>query len=399
MPIKSHVPSPPPLLLLMGVGLAASLPDFTQAASLADLASQVNEEEMSLTVEELTGLRSIQIDGTETWLTSRNVFHPLIQDAAAYVENRFWDLGLTTWDFPFTCREVPDLRNIVAELPGTGTGPPLLLTAHYDSIASRSEGWEATADPAPGADDDGSGVALLFEVGRLLSEVDLHGPVWLVAFSCEEYSLTGSTVQAAALADEGVEILGMASFDPVGYNGWAGSGEEPYLWFSHDDLSTSFATSWVEVWTPLVPGYRPTAVHEDLIGGDSRSDHHGFQEEGYVAVHAGGYPQPPSYHTVDDVYAVVDFAYAAAFVRGALALVDQQVGWKVEETPSDDDDSTTAPDDDGSDDDTTSEPGADDDSQEPEGCGGCGGRGGSEGGTGALALAIVVVLSRIRRRS
>lgn len=53
-------------------------------------------------------------------------------------------------------------------------GPPLYLVAHLDSKAAHDRddaakvGWRFERDPAPGADDDASGVAALLEVARIL---------------------------------------------------------------------------------------------------------------------------------------------------------------------------------------------------------------------------------------
>ncbi len=49
------------------------------------------------------------------------------------------------------------VQNIVARLPGTGTGPAILLAAHYDSVIA-----------GPGANDDAAGVAALLETLRAL---------------------------------------------------------------------------------------------------------------------------------------------------------------------------------------------------------------------------------------
>ena len=52
-------------------------------------------------------------------------------------------------------------NDIVGRLPGTASGPAIVLMAHYDSVSS-----------APGAGDDASGVASILEIVRALK----HGP-------------------------------------------------------------------------------------------------------------------------------------------------------------------------------------------------------------------------------
>ena len=65
-----------------------------------------------------------------------------------------------------------EVHNLVAQL--TGKGQPdqiLVIGAHYDSVLG-----------CPGANDNGSGVAALLEMARLLAGLRLHSSVRFVAF-------------------------------------------------------------------------------------------------------------------------------------------------------------------------------------------------------------------------
>ncbi len=57
--------------------------------------------------------------------------------------------------------------------------PVLLITSHYDTVYS-----------TPGADDNASGVAVMLEVARVLSEIDYPKNVAFVSFNLEEFSPT-----------------------------------------------------------------------------------------------------------------------------------------------------------------------------------------------------------------
>ena len=63
-----------------------------------------------------------------------------------------------------------DLTNVVATLPGPGKRV-FLITAHYDS---RARDPRDAQGPAPGADDDASGVAALLETARALARPELR---------------------------------------------------------------------------------------------------------------------------------------------------------------------------------------------------------------------------------
>ena len=113
-------------------------------------------------------------------------------------------------------------ENIYARLDGTGTaGGIFLITAHYDAIASRDEGWVDSwrVHPAPGANDNGTGIAALLELARLLEPYELPYDVGFILFSAEEIGLIGSTDFVEGLAQGEVdEILGVLNFDMIGHS-------------------------------------------------------------------------------------------------------------------------------------------------------------------------------------
>ncbi|QLY31706.1 M20/M25/M40 family metallo-hydrolase [Nocardia huaxiensis] len=79
--------------------------------------------------------------------------------------------------------------NIVARIPGTAPTGTVYLAAHYDSVPS-----------APGANDDGAGVAAILETARVLreSETGLRNNVVLLLTDAEEPGLLGADAFVAA---------------------------------------------------------------------------------------------------------------------------------------------------------------------------------------------------------
>lgn len=90
------------------------------------------------------------------------------------------------------------VRNIIVTRPGTKVGKSILLSAHYDSVGA-----------GPGANDDGSGVAALLEIARLLKQrpVDKNGVILLFTEG-EEAGLLGA--QAFALQSRWVKNVAAA---------------------------------------------------------------------------------------------------------------------------------------------------------------------------------------------
>lgn len=74
------------------------------------------------------------------------------------------------------------VENIVATLPGKHNGPYVALMVHYDSVP-----------PAPGAGDDGAGLAAVLEAARLLkASGPTQYPVMLIITDAEEAGLLGA---------------------------------------------------------------------------------------------------------------------------------------------------------------------------------------------------------------
>lgn len=81
-------------------------------------------------------------------------------------------------------------RNIIATLPGISDhAGKIVLMAHYDS---RSFDPNDGTSLAPGANDNGSGVALLIELARLLSSRQWNQTIVFASFAAEEQGTFGS---------------------------------------------------------------------------------------------------------------------------------------------------------------------------------------------------------------
>jgi hypothetical protein len=110
------------------------------------------------------------------------------------------------------------LTNVYAILRGTGAAEAkrmYLVTGHYDS---RNSDNFNTHDPAPGANDDASGVAVSLECARVLSKLKLPASLVFVAVAGEEQGLVGSAHLAQLAKSEGWQLEGVLNNDIVGGN-------------------------------------------------------------------------------------------------------------------------------------------------------------------------------------
>ncbi|MCC6284291.1 MAG: M28 family metallopeptidase [Phycisphaerales bacterium] len=116
-------------------------------------------------------------------------------------------------------RRVPEpfeLVNVVAVLPGRmpeAASRRYYVVGHFDSRASDPMDTEIRA---PGANDDGSGTAVVLELARVLAEHPLDATVVFLATAGEEQGLLGARFHAQAARAAGLNIAGVISNDIVG---------------------------------------------------------------------------------------------------------------------------------------------------------------------------------------
>ena len=159
-----------------------------------------------------------------------------------------------------------------------------------------------------GADDDGSGVVAVLELARLFANQQTIRPIWFVLFTGEEEGLLGSTAFAQHLAQTNQNVHLMLSLDPIGYNP-AGAF---FLWYSFNSQWPEAAETLDQLALDRKGPLQVTGVDEALIGGDARSDHYPFWQNGYSALHIANFPLSPNYHTLHDQIGDVDSEYLAS---------------------------------------------------------------------------------------
>src|SRR5215831_12070854 len=116
------------------------------------------------------------------------------------------------------------ITNTIATLKGTASPERFyVVTGHLDS---RVTDLLNSTDDAPGADDDGSGVACVLELARLFATRQFPGTLVFAAVSGEEEGLFGSSFMAAQMKAAGNDVQGMFSNDIIG-TGDAHDGTRP----------------------------------------------------------------------------------------------------------------------------------------------------------------------------
>ena len=230
--------------------------------------------------------------------------------------------------FPVNGQEV---HNLEIELTGAGRADEILVIgAHYDSVPG-----------CPGANDNGTGVAALLEMARLLAGQHLQRSVRFVAFVNEEPPFfqtrrMGSWVYASRCRQRRERICGMLSLETIGYYSNAPGSQRypiPFALFYPDTAnfigivgnldSRNLVHRVMESFrrNSDFPAERLSAP--GWMTGVGWSDHWAFWKEGYEAVMVTDTAlfRYGAYHTPQDTPEKVVYPQMARVVAGMTRVV------------------------------------------------------------------------------
>lgn len=104
---------------------------------------------------------------------------------SSWIDDQLGENGWVVEEQVFQYKDT-EITNIIAKRASDKNEPPIILGAHFDTRPNADRDTAEPYDPVPGANDGASGVAVLLELSRILSEADLKAPVWLVFFDAED---------------------------------------------------------------------------------------------------------------------------------------------------------------------------------------------------------------------
>jgi hypothetical protein len=289
-------------------------PDITEysATEISFIKSIVD----TITEEELWEyIRTLQNFGTRYAPSEGNL------KAAHYLKKTFQSFGIKDVKFDeFSyyndlTKTYDSSRNVVASKQGLKKPEKIVVIgAHFDTICRRAPDGRVSAldneNPAPGADDNGTGVATVLAAARVLNPYEFDHTIRFIAFSAEEGGLYGSSHYAAKAAKKGEDIIAMINIDMIGYKD-----QEP------EDMDIFANTQSIWLLDSLVnkaavyaPGLLIYRIINDTYDG---TDHGPFWYNGYPAVcfMEDYYPSNRLYHTPADTIDTVDFPFSLKSVK------------------------------------------------------------------------------------
>jgi Zn-dependent M28 family amino/carboxypeptidase len=253
-----------------------------------------------------------------------------VQRAAAYIEHELQALGYVVVTHEFSA-EGRTYRNLEATLGGTTLRQEVVVVgAHYDS-----------AEEAPGADDNASGVAAVLELARLFAGAPQARTVRFVLFPNEEppwfaTSDMGSRHYATEARARNDQIVAMLSIESIGYyDTEPGTQRYPFpLNYAYPDVGDfiGFVSNLKSraLLHQAISAFRahtrfPTqgAAAPAWVPGVWWSDHWSFWMEGYPAIMISDTApyRNPFYHTSQDTPDRLDYDRTARVAEGLAHVV------------------------------------------------------------------------------
>jgi Zn-dependent M28 family amino/carboxypeptidase len=297
--------------------------NITNAASLSP-------EEITLREELRADVRTL---GGE--IGERNMLHyPQLNAAADFIENSFSSAGL------HPRRDTYELQgkafhNIEAEI--RGSAPQIVLIgAHYDSVFG-----------APGANDNGSGVAAMLALARRFAARSTSSTLRFVAFVNEEPPFfqskqMGSFVYASRCKDRGDQISAMISLETIGYFSDAPRSQTypapglgifypttgNFIGFVGNVRSNALVRRAIAIFRKQAKIPSEGAALPAFIPGVGWSDQWAFWQHGYPGIMITDTApfRYPHYHRATDTPDKLDYDRFALVVSGVEKLVEDLAG-------------------------------------------------------------------------
>ena len=254
-----------------------------------------------------------------------NMSDPVAYDAAAaYIETELGKSGHAVRRLSLPA-PLTAVRNVEAEIAGPAGAAVIVVGAHYDSVAG-----------APGANDNGSGVAATLELARRMAAWKPKHTWRFVFFANEEPpyfggDTMGSAVYAREAKRRGDRVAAMFSLETMGYYRDA-PGSQMYPWplnhfypdrgnfiaFVGNVSSRSLVRRTIAAFRARARFPSEGAAAPASIPGIDWSDHSSFWKEGWPALQVTDTApfRYPHYHTAQDTPDKVDYERLARVVAG-----------------------------------------------------------------------------------
>jgi Zn-dependent M28 family amino/carboxypeptidase len=216
-----------------------------------------------------------------------------------------------------------NLENVICIKQGL-TNKTILICGHYDTILNFDP--HDTESRAPGADDNASGIAVILEIARIISKINLSYTILLALFSGEEQGLWGSKHYAKYVKENNIDLHLVINLDMCGVTAFLPSENTTFVDIDdgttgevdiNNDLSQKFGNKMEQAaldYTNLKVAFDPIFA----------SDYMPFEAAGYVCIGAydgSAVTNNPNYHSPSDIPSNLDFNFLTSITKMVLAFI------------------------------------------------------------------------------
>lgn len=184
----------------------------------------------------------------------------------------------------------------------------IIIDGHYDTING------------PGANDNGSGTAIILEMARILRDINTEYSIKFIHFTAEEWGLIGSYQYVEdVVIPQNLDIRLVFNIDQVG--GIAGDINDT-ITCEQDQSSPNYNNSQSADFThQLMTCMELYSDLETNLSFAYGSDYVPFQEEGFVITGLYEYNESPYPHSSQDTVENVDFDFIHQVAKGTMGAL------------------------------------------------------------------------------
>jgi leucyl aminopeptidase len=319
---------------------------YEEAAKFAEQSLNVdpNAQDLVYTLDNANSVNALVPETSESYTRSvietLSAFHtrrynqPTGLQSAAWIKDTWTALGadrpdisVAYFNHPTTVSPQP---SVILTITGKTTPNEIVvLGAHQDSINLNGQ-----TQPAPGADDDASGIACLTDMIRVLASSGFQPDrtVQFMAYAAEEAGLRGSNDIATNYSNQGKNVIGVLQLDMTNYRDPA----SVYDMVLITDRTNASQNQFVR---DILSTYLPTYNVGSTVCNYGCSDHSSWTNNGYASSFPFEAPfnPPPSYDnpyihssedtldksggnaTMADKFTKLGLAYVAELAKGSIA--------------------------------------------------------------------------------
>jgi len=293
---------------------------------LTEMISKVSPDSLRANLEAIVGVRHYQADPEK------------LEEVENYIRSKMGQAGLIMRKNEFLYNNT-FFNNIIGQQNGIYNDNLCLINGHFDS-----------ADDAPGADDNGTGVVGVLEAMRVMKGYFFENNIQFTNFNLEELGLIGSQKYVNSGLIGGENIVGLINYEMIGYYSDAPNSQSipngfellfpaavtqiinnqnrgDFIINCGNAASTSLNNTFFQAAAQYVPELKVVNLvvpgNGQIAGDLRRSDHAPFWDKGHKAlmITDGAETRNANYHTPNDVISTINFDFLSKVTAAGIATL------------------------------------------------------------------------------